>query len=319
MRAWAASLAVLIALVAAGCVTVGPSGNALLPEGIDEVKLPQVDSRGYLYFNTGAPITVSGGLFNVSLPDEEIPESISMDNATLILGTTTKNIGVSLRFSSMEDSQAAWNLVADTLDAQNVWGRRIDEQLYLTTGDQPWRETIKDAYLEGNLVPVNETFPSDWSLLSNLPESPPSRPVMAGVLKLDAELLQSLMASVNLEADGIGNAFGLVRVDSMAFAIYTDDPLHMSTEFDYEHLLNSGSGILLVSRSSYPGPIVSFMLGVMSDRTDLELIELATTNARYRTVDDLHLIIKNRGSLLYAAIATSRTDAEELMISALFN
>lgn len=319
MRAWATSLALLFVFVATGCETATLTGNALLPAGMNEAEVPQVESRGYLYFNTGSPVIVSGGLFNVGLPVSEIPESISLDKATLILGSNTENVGASLQFSSENDSQAAWDIVSATLASENIWGQRQDDQLFLATGDQSWRDAVTGAYVSRELESVKTASPSTWNLLSNLPKSPPAKPVMAGVLHLDADLLQSLMASVDLEAEGIGNAFGLVRVESMAFAVYTGDPLHISTAFNYEQLINTGSGILLVSQSSYPGPIVSFMLGVMSDRTDLELIELGTTNARYRRIEDLHLVIKNRGSLLFAAIATNRADAEELMLSALFD
>ena len=318
-KAWASAFAVLFALAAVGCASTSNSGGALLPEGIESAEIPQVDSKGYLYFNPGYPIVVSGGLFNLGLSDDAPSEIVSMERATLILGSTTANIGASLEFSSVGDSQSAWNMVKDTLDAKEFWGRNQDDLILLATGDQGWRDAVTRAYADDSLIPVSEHSPSGWNLLSHLPKTPPSKPVMAGVLQLDAAMLQSLMSSVDIEVEGIGNAFGLVRVDSLAFAIYTDDPLSMSTELSYDSILNSGSGILFVSQSGYPGPIVSFMLGVMSDRTDLELIELATTNARYRTVDDLHLIIKNRGSLLYASIATSREDAEALIISVLFD
>ena len=319
-KAWASAFALLFALAAVGCASTSNSGTALLPEGIESAEVPQVDSKGYLYFNPGYPILVSGSLFNLGLSDDATPsETISMNRATLILGSTTADIGASLEFSSVGDSQSAWNMVSDTPDAEEFWGRNRDDLILLATGDQGWRDAVTSAYVDGDLMSVSEHSPLGWKLLSNLPKSPPSKPVMAGVLQLDANMLQSLMSSVDLEMEGIGNAFGLVRVDSLAFAIYTDDPLNMSTEFSYGRILNSGSGILFVSQSSYPGPIVSFMLGVMSDRTGLELIELATTNARYRTVDDLHLIIKNRGSLLYASISTSKEYAEALMISALFD
>jgi hypothetical protein len=319
-KAWASAFAVLFALAFVGCASTSNSGGALLPEGIESAEIPQVDSKGYLYFNPGYPIVVSGGLFNLGLSDDaSLSETISMERATLILGSTTANLGASLEFSSVGDSQSVWNMVKDTLDAEEFWGRNQDDLILLATGDQGWRDAVTSAYADDDLISVREQSPSGWNLLSNLPKEPPSKPVMAGVLQIDADMLQSLMSSENLEVERIGNAFGLVRVDSLAFAVYTDDPLNMSTEFSYERILNSSSGILFVSQSSYPSPIVSFMLGVMSDRTDLELIELATTNARYRTVDDLHLIIKNRGSLLYVSIATSKDDAEALMISALFD
>ena len=319
-EAWASAFALLLALAAVGCASTSNSGSALLPKGIESAVVPQVDSKGYLYFNPGSPIVVSGGLFHLGLSvDTAQSKTASMDRATLILGSTTANIGASLEFSSVGDSQSAWNMVSDTLEAEKFWGRNQDDLILLATGDQGWRDVVTKAYADGDLISVSDHSPSGWKLLSNLPKSPPSKPVMAGVLQLDADMLQSLMSGVELEVEGIGNAFGLVRVDSLAFAIYTEDPLQMSTEFSYDRILNSGSSILFVSQSSYPGLIVSFLLGVMSDHTDLEMIELATTNARYRTVDDLHLVIKNRGSLLYASIATSKDDAEALMISVLFD
>ena len=48
----------------------------------------------------------------------------------------------------------------------------------------------------------------------------------------------------------------------------------------------------------------------------MELIEIGNTNARYREIDGLHLVIKNRGSFLYAALSTTKADAVELILSA---
>ena len=57
--------------------------------------------------------------------------------------------------------------------------------------------------------------------------------------------------------------------------------------------------------------------GALGGRAGLELIELGDTNARYRTIDDLHMVVKNRGSLVYAALAGSRSAAEDLILSAI--
>ena len=54
-----------------------------------------------------------------------------------------------------------------------------------------------------------------------------------------------------------------------------------------------------------------------SGRAGLELVELGDTNARYRMIDDLHMVVKNRGSLVYAALAGSRSAAEDLILSAI--
>ena len=142
-------------------------------------------------------------------------------------------------------------------------------------------------------------------------------PIAAGALKLDEVLIASITERASLEMDGIGNAFGLVRVESLGFAIYSDKPLEVSSNIDKDYILNSGASLLFVSQSSYPGPLVAYMLSVMAERTEMELINLGTTNARYRDIEGLHLIVKNKGSLLYASVAGTRAESESLILSAL--
>ena len=46
----------------------------------------------------------------------------------------------------------------------------------------------------------------------------------------------------------------------------------------------------------------------------METMPLGISNARYKQVDDAHLIIKNRGSLIYTTLAATRDRAEALML-----
>ena len=117
--------------------------------------------------------------------------------------------------------------------------------------------------------------------------------------------------------DGLGEAFALIRVERIGFALYTDSSLELSSHIDRRYINDSDSSVLLVSHSSYPGPLVSFLLSVIAGRTGMELIEIGNTNARYREIDGLHLVIKNKGSFLYAALSTTRADAVEIILSAI--
>ena len=60
-------------------------------------------------------------------------------------------------------------------------------------------------------------------------------------------------------------------------------------------------------------------MSVVAGRTEMEIIDLGNTNARYRLIEDLHLVIKNKGSAMYAALAGTRENAERLIMSALSN
>ena len=88
------------------------------------------------------------------------------------------------------------------------------------------------------------------------------------------------------------------------------------------HVCNSRTrvkrkGVIAYTSSPRTESAHTFILSIASGRAGLELIELGDTNARYRTIDDLHMVVKNRGSLVYAALAGSRSAAEDLILSAI--
>ena len=55
----------------------------------------------------------------------------------------------------------------------------------------------------------------------------------------------------------------------------------------------------------------------IAGKIGMDTIDLDNTNARHLALEDGHLIIKNKGSLIYATVAGTRTRAEELMLRAL--
>lgn len=311
-------LLIIVIFAALGCSAVSLPGKGLLPAGIESAEIPDVDVGGYLYFNTESPVTLAEDFFRATGTQGAQPSrDIVLDKATIVLGTSADELGGVLSFASDGDAGAAWELFQARVDAEQVWGKSSPPNMFLTTNQGAWTDAVKDAYESSRLVSIKERDVSGWQLLTNLPQSPPSPPVAAGVLKLDQGLISSVTGSADIEVDGIGNAFGLVRVDTLGFAIYTETPITISSNIDPQYLRDSNSSILFVSQSTYPGALVAFMLSVMAERTEMELIQLGSTNARYKSIEDLHLIIKNKDSLLYGAVATTRSDAEQLMLSAL--
>ena len=154
-------------------------------------------------------------------------------------------------------------------------------------------------------------------MVTNLPENPPSPPVAVGVARLDDGLSGALMNTIDLDLSSIDTAFALVRVNTLGFGVYTDAPIEVPESFDREFLESSVYGVLFVSNSDYSGLVVAYMLGVIADRVGMETIEIGSTNARYRTINGTHLVIKNRGTLVFAALAADRQNAVNLILSAI--
>ncbi|MCH8061843.1 MAG: hypothetical protein IH861_05010 [Chloroflexi bacterium] len=319
-RTFLSGLFFFLSFVFIGCSTVLSPGNGQLPEGAETAKVPDVDSGGFIYFKSDRPLTLTDEFFRhgdgllSSQSNDDL--TLSLDASTLVLGEKPGEFSGVLSFVSQQDADAAWALYQEHVDDGGIWGKMLSPDIAIAAGDETWIEANKDAFESEDLITLRDLDLQSWNLVTNLPESPPAPPVVIGTLVLGPNLIESAGEQAGLVMDGIDEAFGLVRVERIAFALYTDSSLELSSRIDRQYINDSDSSILLVSHSAYPGPLVSFLLSVIAGRTGMELIEIGNTNARYREIDGLHLIIKNKGSFLYAALSTTRADAVELILSA---
>ena len=225
--------------------------------------------------------------------------------------------GGAVTFDSDEAAGYALTQLVEYVVDDHLWSKAVPPDLLLVKGDSGWADSVRAGLLSGEGVPLSQADPEAWTLLTNLPANPPSRPIGAGVLDVEDSLLGSAGDLAELDLESVGDAFRFVGVTSLAFGVYWDGPLEIPATLDRTFIRESGASVLLVSHSGYPGVLVSFILSIASGRAGLELIELGDTNARYRTIDDLHMVVKNRGSLVYAALAGSRSAAEDLILSAI--
>ncbi len=319
-RTFFSGLIFLSSFVVIGCSTVINPGNGQLPEGAESAEVPDVDSGGFIYFNSDRPLTLTDGFFRSgdgllsSESDDDL--TLSLDASTLVLGEKTGEFSGVLSFVSQQNADAAWRLIQEHADDDEIWGKMMSPDLAVASGDEAWIEANRDAFESQNLVTLKDLDKRSWNLITNLPKSPPTPPVVIGTLVLDPSLIETAGEQAGLVTDGIEEAFGLVRVERIAFALYTDSSLELSSRIDRQYINDSDSSVLVVSHSSYPGPLVSFLLSVIAGRTGMELIEIGNTNARYREIDGLHLVIKNKGSLVYVALSTTRAGAVEIILSA---
>ena len=308
-------------MVGAGCASSLNAGNALLPEGAEQAQVPSVDLGGYVFASASPLAAVSADRFGPGQVGEE-PSSqempmVDVERATILIGTSADEIGGSLSFASQLDATAAWQLFQPRSQNGQVWGKLGSPQMYVVRGTSPWAKSVRAAFDSGQLARLSRQDPLAWKLITNLPQAPPSAPIAVGFLKLGDGLFDAFGDRVGIPLGGVGDAFGFVGVETVGFGVYTDLPIEVSETIDAEFLRQSQSGVLFVSHSSYPALLVSFILRVGAGRVGMDIVDLGDTNARYRAVGDMHLLIKNRGSLVFAAIAGERKHAEDLILSAI--
>ena len=316
----ALAMLLLATVFTLACSTVLAPGKAELPAGIDEARVPDVDHGGFFYVRADPPLTLKPELFRSNAGDPApvaATTTLALRSATIVAGVAGQEFGGAFTFDSAEAAGYALTELAAYGVDDHLWSKAAPPGLLLVRGDSSWANSVRASLLSGDLVGLAQADPEGWTLLTNLPANPPSRPIGAGVLEVEDSLLDSAGDLTNLDLESVGDAFRFVGVTAVAFGVYLDGPLEMPEALDRGFIRESGASVLLVSNSGYPGVLVSFILSIASGRAGLELIELGDTNARYRTIDGLHMVVKNRGSLVYAALAGSRTAAEDLILSAI--
>ena len=190
-------------------------------------------------------------------------------------------------------------------------------------GDAEWTEEIArqlesaEAGAGPTPVKLKEKSPQAWNMLTNLPVSEDEPPVAAGLISTDDDLIQEIADSAGIQVPGLDTAFGIVRVDNVAFGIYSKLPESIPEEIEVDLLDSLDTGVVLVGGAGYAGVAVAFLVRSIAGKIGMDTIALDNTNARYLELEDGHLIIKNKGSLIYATVAGDRGRAEELMLRAL--
>ena len=314
------SMLLLAMVFTFACATVLGPGKAELPAGIEQARVPDVDYGGFLYVGVEPPLILPPELFpsnsHASTSVAAIP-TLAVRSATLVARVAGHEFGGAVTFDSDEAAGYALTQLVEYVVDDHLWSKAVPPDLLLVKGDSGWADSVRAGLLSGEGVPLSQADPEAWTLLTNLPANPPSRPIGAGVLDVEDSLLGSAGDLAELDLESVGDAFRFVGVTSLAFGVYWDGPLEIPATLDRAFIRESGASVLLVSHSGYPGVLVLFILSIASGRAGLELIELGDTNARYRTIDDLHMVVKNRGSLVYAALAGSRSAAVDLILSAI--
>ena len=314
------ALALLMAATAA-CASAVTAGNGLLPAGMDQARVPQVELNGFVFLSASPGVAVSTSRFVRSEGDAglpaDVPTRVDVVGATLIAGTSPEEMGGTLTFATPQDAETAWQVFEAKKLGEENWGILLSPRMHAVRGKGSWATSVRRALESDDLVPLPTHDPEAWALVTNLPAKPPSAPIAAGVVRLDDRLIEDVGREAGFPLSDVADALGLAGVDAIAFGLYSDLPSDAIESIDRDFLKQSGSAALFVSHSSYHGAILSLVMRAGSGLSGMEEVQIGDTTARYRKIGDLHLVAKTEGSFIYAAVAGTRDDAEELILSAI--
>lgn len=276
----------------------------VLPPPFDEWGAPDVPMNAAIYIAPQRPSAVA-----IRAPDGRESEV----RVVRFEGVAVDPLGeyaARAEFVDAEDVSEA----ADALEA-DIWARTHRSALWFGKPDNDWADTVRAAWGEEDRVPWAEQEPVPWRGWLLLPDDPPSPLLALGFIRNREDLLDSTLGELNVEADGLGSALRLARMDLASFGLYGefgDAP----PEINADVLRGTGAGIIVVAESSYPAFLVGALWGRVVSAARLEAITLDGEEAHYRSLEDeWHVTAKRYGRTIYLAVAPSRDEAEGLAVT----
>jgi hypothetical protein len=310
------ALAALLAAAFLGAcaLTPTPSAPAALPPGFPDT-LPDVSLGGYVYASQEGGFQILTKRFEskrLPLP-QGTPGDFRVKYVTAMTGLDMDSFAASLDLSG----EAQARLVHQYLEAAGgPWSRWEGDVLSVVAGDTPWAQEVRQALTARSTASFASKYPEAWDLLQRLPSAPPGKPVAAGFVRLNEAFLRELGALVGIDMEGFITAFNAARVGDIAFAFYSDRQLSMPREVNLDYFRDSGLAGLAVARSSYPGMLVAVAFGSLARQGGLERVSLAGgITAYYAAYGDLHVLVRQRSSLIFLAASMDRGKAEALAAS----
>ena len=140
----------VMALVAAGCSTSHSGGSALLPEGIEEAQLPDVEVTSYLYTNPAGPMTLPvnrmGATGDADKPADAPPIThLEVDRAVIFVGPKSGGFGGVVDFTSELHAQESLRLFPPDIQSEGNWATLSSSELTMTVGNTAWTQSARSV------------------------------------------------------------------------------------------------------------------------------------------------------------------------------
>ena len=272
-----------------------------LPPPFDEWGAPDVPMNAAIYI---APQRPSAVAIRAQGGRESELRAVRFEGVAI---DPLREYAAGAEFADAEDVAEA----ADALE-EDVWARAGERTLWFGKPDNAWAGAVRAAWSEEERVPWAEREPAAWRGWLLLPDETSSPLLALGFIRNREDLLDRTLGELNVEADGLGSALRLARMEPVSFGLYGefgDAP----SEIDADLL--RGTGIVVVAESSYPAFVVGLLWGRVVSAARLEAIALGGEEAHYRSLDEWHVTAKRYGRTLYLAVAPSRGEAEEMVLA----
>ena len=274
-----------------------------LPPPFDEWGAPDVPMNAAVYIAPQRPSAVA-----IRAPDGRESE-VRVVRFEGVAIDPLREYAARAEFADAEDVAEA----ADALE-EDVWASAGERTLWFGKPDNAWAGAVRAAWSEER-VPWAEREPAAWRGWLLLPDETSSPLLALGFIRNREDLLDRTLGELNVEADGLGSALRLARMNLASFGLYGefgDAP----SEIDADLLRGTGAGIVVVAESSYPAFLVGALWGRVVSAARLKAITLDGDEAHYRSLEDeWHVTAKRYGRTLYLAVAPARSDAEELVLA----
>ena len=279
-------------------------GEDALPPGFEDWAAPDIPMNAAIYVAPRRPSAVS-----IRLPDGSKGELrvVRFEGVAL---DPVEEYAARAEFVDAGDAFKA-SLAPD----EDVWRNASGSILRFGKPDGEWADAVRAAWDAEDLVPWSELELAVWQGWRLLPDDPPSPLLALGFIRNRGGLLDRTLSELGVEADGLGSALRLARMDLASFGLYgefDDAP----PEINSDVLRGTGAGIIAVSESSYPSFIVGALWGRVASAARIKAITVGGEEAHYRELEDeWHMTVKRYGRTLYFAVAPSRSEAETLMLA----
>ncbi len=310
------------ALVLTGCSGGPAPGNPSLPPGFKDAPLPDLDLNAYAFVAKDTPVQLHEKLLTGEPAAPSTPGALTMPSLDVnvlslsgVAGTSVDSFGATANLTDQREVALARDLLGRQ---KELWTLAFGNSISIVKGADAWAQSLKDAYTNNRQTTIETKYPEVWELVRLLPESPPSKPIAAGFVRTEGLDLEALGAKAHVSVGNIKQALNTMKAKDMAFAVYAEDKFTIIPKtVDAAFFKDAKLGTVFVTKSSYPGLIFGLAVNTFGGGAGLEKVTIGDTDARYMKVQDIHLYLVNRGSVLIGAASPGKDYAEKLLLSAI--
>ncbi len=300
-------LLLAISIVAVGCGIGQPAESALLPAGLAEARVPDMELEAFVYI-----VGPTGGAVarELGFPAEVRAGSLSV---WLAPWEEERVLGATLALPSEEAARLAAAAFAAGASRALALGR----QVAVVQGDSTAAAGLAAAIERNGLVTFASRNPQALEVIQWLPAHTPAPPNVVAYARLSEAVLEHLAQRTgNQELADVAVGMRSARISRAAVAVYAPEGLPLATLGDLEQLGARAAGIV-VAPARLPASVVGTALRSAAGGLGLEEAALPSGPAFTRTLGSQRLYVANLGNKLYISFSPDEARGQALLDSAL--